>query len=246
MTYEIGIAFKTVKTEGLASLWRKFVAYLADIRDSAGARVPGDLTVEQYVDHFMGDKVFHASQSRGELLRVARLVAYRRPRTVLEIGTAKGGSLALWCRLAHPEARVVSVDLPCGLHGGGYPAWRGVLYSWLFPRAGQDLTLLRADSHSAATVAAVRRMFPDGIDFVFHDGEHTEEGGEADFASYFPMLSPRGIFVLCDVSEAPTMPDVTLRRFYLRVKDRHHCEEVVDDPGAGAYGMAVFHERRPE
>jgi hypothetical protein len=40
---------------------------------------------------------------RGE---VARL----KPATVLEIGTAKGGTLFLWGQLAGPDAHLISVD----------------------------------------------------------------------------------------------------------------------------------------
>jgi hypothetical protein len=45
----------------------------------------------------------------------------------LEIGTARGGTLFFLTRLASPHATIVSVDLPGGPFGGGYPRRRALL-----------------------------------------------------------------------------------------------------------------------
>ena len=47
------------------------------------------------------------------------------PMHVLEIGTARGGSLYLWTQAANENAVIVSVDLPEGEFGGAYPACKG-------------------------------------------------------------------------------------------------------------------------
>ena len=45
-----------------------------------------------------------------EARALLRIVSDRRPRRVLEIGTAHGGSFLLWARAARPDATLVSVD----------------------------------------------------------------------------------------------------------------------------------------
>jgi len=49
-----------------------------------------------------------------EILGLAKLVGGLELEAVLEIGTAGGGTLFMWCRLASDDAKTVSVDLPGG------------------------------------------------------------------------------------------------------------------------------------
>ena len=51
----------------------------------------------------------------------------RKPRFLLEIGTARGGTLFLFTRVSSSDALIISVDLPGGLFGGGYPELRKLL-----------------------------------------------------------------------------------------------------------------------
>src|SRR4029450_3513816 len=122
-----------------------------------------------------------AVQKVPELERLVALVRERRPRTVVEIGTDKGGTLFAWCRLADPEAVLVSIDLPGGLFGGGY-SWRGARRFRHFfappgptnhprrpgraprpfrhssPQPGQPIPPIRRDSHDPKTVRRLERL----------------------------------------------------------------------------------------
>ena len=51
-------------------------------------------------------------QQTAEIRELFRRVRDVRPRRVLEIGTAYGGSLYLWTRASAPDAQVISVDVP--------------------------------------------------------------------------------------------------------------------------------------
>ena len=66
-------------------------------------------------------------QNKEELTALVRDVRALRPQTVLEIGTAQGGTLFLWTRLAQADAVIVSLDLPGGRFGGGYPDRKSVV-----------------------------------------------------------------------------------------------------------------------
>src|SRR4051794_37782358 len=63
-------------------------------------------------------------QVRAEVLGMLEAVSAERPQRVLEIGTAGGGTLFLLAFAAHRDAEIVSVDLPQGEFGGGYPVWK--------------------------------------------------------------------------------------------------------------------------
>src|SRR5262249_46300212 len=94
-------------------------------------------------------------QSRWEIRHLLEEVAELRPRAMLEIGTATGGSLLSFTRVCAPDAHVISVDLPRGAFGGGYPLWKVPVYK-AFADTSQRLDLIRGDSHSPDTFAAVR------------------------------------------------------------------------------------------
>ena len=67
-----------------------------------------------------------------------------RPKNVMEIGTANGGTLFAHCKLGQHEAKIISVDLPGGKFGGGYPDWKTPIYQE-FAKSGQQLDLIRAN-----------------------------------------------------------------------------------------------------
>jgi hypothetical protein len=64
---------------------------------------------------------FHAVQKPQELSELLWLVEEHPPRSVLEIGTFAGGTLYCLCRLAQPDATIVSVDKPIAKLGGLCP-----------------------------------------------------------------------------------------------------------------------------
>lgn len=136
-----------------------------------------------------------------EILALARLVQSRHPKCIVEIGTAKGGTLFVWCR-TNPEAeKIVSIDLPGGPYGGGYDRRREKLYKEMVSdRPQMPLFLLRADSHSPQTLDKVRKILAGNlIDFLFIDGDHTYQGVSQDFHLYAPLVRQGGIIALHDI-----------------------------------------------
>src|SRR3954447_14913203 len=135
-----------------------------------------------------------------ELGRLLEELSARRPRRMLEIGTADGGSLLAFARMCSPDAHVISVDLPDAPIGGGYPAWRIPLYR-AFARPGQRLDLLRADSHDPATLKQVRKLLGGRkLDFLFIDGDHTYDGVRRDHEAYGPLVAAGGLIGFHDIA----------------------------------------------
>ena len=93
-------------------------------------------------------------QSRQELVPALSFLANECPKTVMEIGTASGGTLFMLTRVADPTGRIISLDLPGGDFGGGYGEERIPLYE-AFALPEQNMSLIRGDSHTQASVDIV-------------------------------------------------------------------------------------------
>src|SRR5436853_2483958 len=95
--------------------------------------LPPETPIEPLVEvvvqraHGEGQPVY-AWQKEKEILALLQRLMPLRPRRVLEIGTAAGGTLLLLTRVAGDDALLVSIDQPEGHFGGGYNPVRAFLY----------------------------------------------------------------------------------------------------------------------
>ena len=120
------------------------------------------------------------------------------PQRVLEIGTSKGGTLYLFCRVATPTATLVTVDLPGAWLRGHYPRWKDGLYR-SFAGPQQTVVTMGGDSHSAATARQVESCFGgQPIDFLFIDGDHSYDACKADIAAWAPFARRGGVMAFHD------------------------------------------------
>jgi len=175
-----------------------------------------------------------------EILGLVEIVANLKPRRVLEIGTAGGGTLFIWCRLASDDATIISVDLPGGPFGGGYPMWRAVLYRY-FRKPQQKLHLIRGDSHDPRTLEKVEKILGgEELDFLFIDGDHTYEGVKRDFEMYSPLVRSGGIVAFHDIVPGPPENVGGVPVFWSEIKHRYRYLEIVRDWRQGGYGIGVL------
>lgn len=179
-------------------------------------------------------------QVRSEILALLETMAASRPRVLLEIGTANGGTLFLFTRVAAPDARLISVDLPGGPFGGGYPAWKASLYR-AFARGSQSIELVRADSHDPATASRVASWLGGkSVDFLFIDGDHSLSGVRADFELYSPLVAPGGMIAFHDIVPGPESDVGGVPRFWQELKTRRASVEFVADWKQGGYGIGMI------
>ena len=172
-------------------------------------------------------------QNPEEIESLYKAVLELAPRRILEIGTARGGTLYLWIQAAIADATIVSVDLPGGEFGGAYPACRVPFYQ-SFARSGQTLKLLRKDSHKVETRAEVVKIFDNKpIDFAFIDGDHTYDGIKADFHDYGSLVRPGGLIGFHDILPRPDLPDIQVDRFWNEVRDKYDSMELIGSEGSG-------------
>ena len=182
---------------------------------------------------------FAPLQSRYELEALARLVRSRSPEVVLELGTARGGTFFVLTRMAAPDATIISIDLPSGIGGSGYPEWKsGILRS--FATDQQAIHLVRADSHSPATVQQCRDILGGRpVDVLFIDADHSYAGVRSDYELYAPLVHHDGLICMHDVVPNPYNDAIEVDRFWNEVADDR--ASVIRDPaGLSGFGIGVL------
>jgi len=195
-------------------------------------------SLEETIDWAMnfgrhGYLTIHTLQKRSEIIALAKTVAALKPKIILEIGTARGGTLLIWSSLA--SERVISCDL---VHRD---AQRPLLEALPPPGSTCKVTLLTGNSHDAAFKQRVARAL-DGqkADFIFIDGDHTESGVAQDYNDYKEFVRPGGIIAFHDIVESQPLPDNLVYHFWRKVKPGQVAEEFINDPNQCGFGIGII------
>jgi predicted O-methyltransferase YrrM len=167
----------------------------------------------------------NATQKITELSPLISLLKRRRLRSIVEIGTARGGTLYVWCKVAEHDALIVSIDLPGGPFGGGYTVKEMKTFR-RYKRKHQKLFFLRLDSHKHSTVSELRQKLQgQEIDLLFIDGDHTYSGVKRDFQLYAPLVKRNGLIVFHDILYHPKIPQCKVNKFWNELKRRFPYKE---------------------
>jgi predicted O-methyltransferase YrrM len=195
-------------------------------------------TLERAIDYCV-DRPILMAQVRSEIVQLAKILQASAPKHSLEIGTNYGGTLFLLCTLSPPDAKIISVDLPSGPFGGGYPRRKVPLFR-RFPRGSQQLHLIRADSHSPDTKERVLEIL-DGeqLDYLFLDGDHTYGGVQRDFQMYAPLVRSGGIVAFHDITTYKRESECQVEKFWREIKHHYRHREIIEDVDEGSLPIAV-------
>jgi predicted O-methyltransferase YrrM len=221
----------------MAKLFLKGVRYFKCYAELAFGDRPR--SVEGAIDYCVNSPIF-MTQVRPEIVELGKILQSAQPRRSMEIGTAYGGTLFLLCNLSSPDAQVISVDLPGGEFGGGYPSRKVPLFR-RFPRNGQRLHLIRGDSHALETKARVLRTLSGNLlDYLFIDGDHTYAGVKQDFELYSPLVRSGGMVAFHDIVENPRDTRCEVANFWNEIKQQYPHREIIDSPSQGWAGIGVL------
>ena len=156
-----------------------------------------------------------------------QILAKLAPKTVLEIGTGRGGTLYLWSKVAAADGVLISIDLPKGC-----PEWKIPFYK-SFGSANQEIHLLPTNSHDKTTLREVKRI-PGGrkVDFLFIDGDHSYEEVKSDFEMYSELMEGERMIALHDIVH-PEYPEV--EKFWKEIKKtrKFKTKEIISASGIG-------------
>jgi predicted O-methyltransferase YrrM len=183
-----------------------------------------------------------------EFLQLLEEIRTLKPRRILEIGTANGGTIFLLARAALPDATLATVDLPAKGQPHGYPSWKEPIFR-AFAGSNQKLSLVRGDSHDLGTVERVKAALDYKlVDFLFIDADHSYDGVKNDFELYLSLVRPGGLVAFHDI-----IPDYFSRygrktrsntgevpRFWEELKGSRPTREIVEDPAQDGFGLGLL------
>ena len=167
-----------------------------------------------------------------EITALAEAVKAIEPRVILEIGTAKGGTLFMWSQIA--SKKVVTCDLE-------QPDYKQPVYqAFPPPRSGCAVQTIAGDTHSMAVLEeVVRALDGDPVDFLFLDGDHTGRGVEADYRMYSQLVRPGGLIAFHDIADQQPVPTNQVQHFWKRLAPELETEEFIADRSQCGYGIGL-------
>ena len=186
----------------------------------------------------------NANQHPEEICQLFERVQALDPKVIVEIGTRAGGTLFLWSQASPKLELLASIDLPGGIHGGGYVVEREKLYR-LFTENQPNcrLELLRCDSQHESTKQRLKQLLHKRpIDFLFIDGDHRYAGVKRDYALYHDLMCDGGIIAFHDIYPNTRDSSIQVDQFWNELRDDEHLstEEIVHKPYTGRYGIGMI------
>jgi cephalosporin hydroxylase len=184
-------------------------------------------------------KHFAPCQKVGEILPFLEWASSWSPRTVVEIGVARGGTNYLLTHGIKGIQRVVGVDY--------FP--RNQRLHRQFASEGPELSFVCGASSSPATIEKVRKVLKGSlVDLLFIDGDHSYRGTMADFDAYRNLVRPGGWVAFHDIVPQKLNADgsavngfpVEVDRVWREVRKSFESREFIEDPGQFSYGIGVI------
>ncbi len=143
----------------------------------------------------------------------------------------------------HPT-QVISIDIPGGTHGGGYPPRTAALFRLLQQRISPitRLDLVREDSHAKSTFDDAKALLSDHqLDFLLIDGDYRFDGVRRDFETWVPLVKKSGFIAFHDVvPHKKVVITCELDRLWREIHSSHpDCLEIIADQEQSWAGMGV-------
>ena len=137
--------------------------------------------------------IFLSGQINTEIHQLLSLLHKRRPVTIMEIGTRKGGTLFLFSQVCQIEVKIISLDYQ-------YPSVELKKSLKHLAKHGQQIIVIEGDSHEAKTFHKVKSVLQgDLLDFLFIDGDHSYDGVKKDFELFSNLVKVGGIIAFHDI-----------------------------------------------
>jgi len=188
-------------------------------------------SVEELIDlsfsfNYNGTKI-KPQQIKNELESFLKITEHLKPKVLVEIGSADGGTLFLFSKILPNDAQIFSIDLPPEESYEGYQGWKESLYQ-SFATNNQTIHTIRTGSQNQVTRKKLEDLL-DGkkIDFLYIDGNHLYDMVKSDFEMFSPLLSEDGVVAFHDISPASINKN-DVPRFWNEIKDKHDFIEIID------------------
>lgn len=138
-------------------------------------------TLEEKVDISLAAPSYGAMQKRPEILGLLKLIQEHQIKTICEIGTGNGGTLALLCQVLGDDADILVIDIALTEEN------RAAISS--FTNRNQRITCVVGDSTSKAVIQQAETWLNGRkLDFLFIDGDHSYSGVKSDYENFSPFV----------------------------------------------------------
>jgi predicted O-methyltransferase YrrM len=179
-------------------------------------------------------------QVRSEIRRAMEEIEKDKPQYLLEIGTAMGGTFFLLSRAANSHAKLISIDLPGGRWGGGYPFWKTLMFRCML-RPGQTARFIRRSSHDPRSKDFVEAALAGRqLDVLFIDGDHSYEGVKQDFLLYRDLVRPGGLVAFHDIIHHLPQALCAVDQFWCEVRMQYPSLEIIENPRQQWAGIGIL------
>lgn len=178
---------------------------------------------------------YNAKQSRSELRTVAHILADIEPQTVVEIGTAQGGSLFVWSQYLDSVNQILSIDKD------------HTAKSKEICRSMADNVEIRCLDNRSQSPDAISEasefIRPRGIDFLFIDGGSLRHEVLADYNNFSSMVNPGGIIAFHDILTHRDRPEsVDVHEVWGEVReDADEFVEITETIDSTEYGYGLMY-----
>lgn len=186
-----------------------------------------------------------AVQKVSELSGMLTLADEIQLNTVLEVGSARGGTFWALAQLAADDAMMISIDIPSGSPldvRGGKDVYGNRSRDRFkeFIREGQKLRLLDMNSQALSTVATLRSALGDRqVDLLFIDADHRYEGVKRDYELYSPFVREGGLIVFHDMIPQND-PRSGVHLLWNEIKDCDKSQSCIELIGRDNWGMGQW------
>ena len=243
MKFEIENALRIIREQGFAGVINKSLLYLRFpyyLRRYKKSKQEHDLKSLVEFGFTVCNGFIKPLQVKDEICELLRVLDKEKPKIIVEIGTNIGGNLFLFSQVAPSNASIISIDLPGGKFGGGYPRWRIPIFK-LFLKKKQKLFLIRADSHHPETKNKVKSILQGhGIDFLFIDGDHSYEGVKQDLEVFGPLVKKNGLIAFHDILAEQKQPGCGVNGLWAEISSGNGAREFIDNIDQGWAGIGLI------
>jgi len=179
--------------------------------------------------------IFFIQQSQYEIYNLLQVLVQQRPKILLEIGSANGGTLFLFCYIASEDATLISLDIDNVL-------WKKLLFKY-FSRGKQKIVVIKGNSHDPKIFNTIKKILGNcKIDFLFHDADHSYEGVKKDFEMYSPLVRKGGIIAFHDIVTNGVICSYgwDVSKFWNEIKNMYNYIEIIENKNQITGGIGIL------
>lgn len=140
------------------------------------------------------------TQNQYEIFNCLEFLKTKNIKNFMEIGTNEGGTFICWSRLVGYEGIKISLDW---VHG----PWGTTNFdieerNSKLKEMGEEVYIINGDSHSMKIYNQIKKILGDKkLDFLFIDGDHSENGVKLDYFMYKNLVKNGGWIGFHDIKE---------------------------------------------